>query len=103
VVVYFDDILIYSKDECEHQNHLTQVMLALECEKLFGNLKKCAFFTPKVTFLGYIVTGDGITAHESKVEAIRSWPVPKSIHDVRAFHGLASFFRRLIRGFSWLL
>jgi len=103
VVVYFDDILIYSKNEHEHQDHVTQVMLVLEREKLFGNLKKCAFFTPEVTFPGYIITGDGIKVDESKVEAIRSWPLPKSIHDVQAFHGLASFCRRFIRGFSTIM
>ena len=105
VVVYFDDILVYSKNEHEHQDHLTQVMLVLEREKLFGNLKKCSFFTPEVTFLGYIVSEDGIKVDEGKVEAIRSWPIPKSIHDVRAFHGLASFYRRFIRisALLWLL
>jgi len=57
-------------------------MLVLEREKLFSNLKKYAFFTPEATFLGYIITGDGIKADESKIEAIRSWPTPHSIHDI---------------------
>jgi len=103
VVVYFDDILIYSKNEHEHQDHLTQVMLVFEREKLFGKLKKCVFFTPEVTFLGYIVTDEGIKADESKVEAIRSWPIPESIHDVRALHALASLYRRFIHGFSTIM
>jgi len=100
VVVYFDDILIYSRSEEEHLDHLTQVMLVLDEQKLFGNLKKCTFFTPEITFLGYIVSIDGVKVDESKIEAIRSWPVPKSIRDVRSFHGLASFYRRFIRNFS---
>ena len=100
VVVYFDDILVYSQSEEEHLDHLTQVMKVLEKEKLYGNLKKCSFFTQEVTFLGYIVTAQGIKVDESKIEAIRSWPTPSSIHDVRSFHGLASFYRRFIRDFS---
>jgi len=103
VVVYFDDILVYSKNGHEHQDHLTQAMLIWEREKLFGNLEKCALFTPEVTFLSYIVTGDGLKADESKVEAIRSWLVPRSIYDVRAFHGLASFYLRFIRAFSTIM
>ena len=103
VVVYFDDILIYSKTEEEHKTHLTEIMRVLEKEKLYGNLKKCTFFTNEVTFLGYVVTSNGIRVDESKVEAVRSWPVPKSIHEVRSFHGLASFYRRFIRNFSSIM
>ena len=103
MAVYFDDILIYSKNKQEHQNHLTQVTLVLEREKLFGNFKKCAFFTHEVTFLGYIVIGDGIKADDSKIEAIRTWPTPQSIYDIRNFHRLPSFYRRFIRNFSTVM
>jgi len=103
VVVYFDDILIYSKSEEEHESHLAQIIKVLEKEKLFGNLKKCTFFSNEVTFLGYVVTSNGIHVDESKVEAIQSWPTPKSIHDVRSFHGLASFYRKFIRNFSSIM
>jgi hypothetical protein len=100
VVVYFDDILIYSKSKEEHLEQLRQVLQTLREQKLYANLKKCSFLTSEVTFLGYIITAEGIRVDPSKVEAINNWPVPKSIHDVRSFHGLASFYRRFIKNFS---
>jgi len=75
IVVYFNDILIYNKIEREHQNHLTHMMV-LESENLLGYLKKCTFFTNKVTLLGYIVIKNEIQMDESKIKAIRSWPTP---------------------------
>jgi len=89
VVGYFDDILIYSMDEQMHQDHLNQIMHVPEQEQLYGNLKKCTFFTYEVTFLGYIVAEEGIKVDEGKIKAIRTWPQPQSIHDVQSFHSLA--------------
>jgi len=77
-------------------------MKVLEKEKLYGNLKKYTFFSNEVTFLGYVVTFNCIRVDEGKVEAIRSC-TPRSIHDVRSFHRLASFYRRFIRNFSSIM
>jgi hypothetical protein len=102
VVVYFDDILVYSKDLNEHIEHLRYVFDVLKCEKLYVNFKKCNFCMEKVVFLGYVVTTTGIEVDEKKVKAIKEWPTPKSITEVRSFHGLASFYRRFVKNFSTL-
>jgi len=70
-----------------------KIMKVLDCEKLFDNLEKCPFFTKEVIFLGYVMTGEGIKADDSKIEAIRTWPMPKSIHDLQSFHGLVFFLQ----------
>jgi hypothetical protein len=101
--VYFDDILIYSKSKAQHFDHLTQVCVALRKESLYGNLKKCSFFTDKVIFLGFIVSSVGVSLDPQKVQSVVDWPQPKNIHDVRSFHGLASFYRRFIRGFITIM
>ena len=103
LVVYFDDILIYSNSKKQHLDHLTQVCTTLKKESLYGNLKKCSFFTNKVVFLGFIVSSEGIFADPQKVQAIVDWPEPKNIHEIRNFHGLASFYRRFIKGFSTIM
>ena len=103
LVVYFDDILIYSQSKEEHLAHLRQVLLTLREAKLYVNLKKCSFMQPHVLFLGFIVSEHGISADPEKIRVIREWPEPQSITETRSFHGLASFYRRFIRGFSTIM
>jgi hypothetical protein len=100
VVVHFDDIFIYSKNLNEHLDHLRNVLSVLRSEQLYANLKKCTFCMEKIMFLGYVITAQGIEMDEEKVKAIRDWPTPKSISEVRSFHGLASFYRRFVKDFS---
>ncbi|XP_042441344.1 uncharacterized protein LOC122026680 [Zingiber officinale] len=94
VVAYFDDILIYSKSLHDHIDNLKCVLEALRREKLFANLKKCNFCVDRVVFLGFVVSSRGVEVDEEKVKAIREWPTPSTITEVRSFHGLAGFYRR---------
>jgi hypothetical protein len=100
VVVYFDDILIYSKEFDEHMNHLRQVLDVLRKESLYANLKRCDFCMDRIIFLGYVVISKGIEMDGAKVKAIQEWPTPKSKTEVRSFHGLTSFYRRFVKDFS---
>ena len=100
VVVYFDDILIYSKSMEEHVDHLKSVIEVLRKEKLFANFKKCSFCNEKVKFLGYVVGANGIEVDKEKEKAIKERPTPNTIYEVRSFHGLASFYHRFIEDFS---
>jgi reverse transcriptase-like protein len=91
VVVYLDDILVYSKNNEDHMVHLKRLFEKLREVKLYGKLEKCMFMTPSVSFLGYIVTREGVQVDAEKVEAVKSWLAPTNVHEVRSFHGLASF------------
>ena len=103
VVVYFDDILIYSKSLEEHLEYLRQLFSILREQRLFANFNKCDFCADRIIFLCYVVTKDGIEIDKNKIEAIISWPIPSSIHDVRSFHSLVSFYRRFICGFGSIM
>ncbi|RVW36518.1 Transposon Ty3-I Gag-Pol polyprotein [Vitis vinifera] len=103
VVVYFDDILIYSRSCEDHEEHLKQVMRTLRAEKFYINLKKCTFMSPSVVFLGFVVSSKGVETDPEKIKAIVDWPVPTNIHEVRSFHGMATFYRRFIRNFSSIM
>ena len=100
VVVYFDDILVYSRSLEEHVDHLRLVLNVLRKERLYANLKKCDFCQSELVFLGFVVSAAGIKVDQEKVKAIQEWPTPTSITQVRSFHGLASFYRRFVKDFS---
>ena len=102
VVVYFDDILVY-KSHQEHMEHLHEVFWTLREKKLYVNLKKCHFLTNILVFLGYVILGDGIKMDLRKIEIILSWPVPKSLHDVRSLIDLLPFIGVLSKTSAALL
>ena len=103
VVVYFDDILIFSKTVSEHIEHFREVLLVLRRDQLYATLKKCEFGSPQIHFLGYIVSDKGLAVDPSKVSAIQTWPQQTTISEIQSFHGLTSFNRRFVPQFSSLM
>ena len=91
MVMYFDDILIYSKTKEDHLEHLRQVFQTLRTESLFANFKKCDFMTTRIIFLGFVVTSNGMSMDPEKVPTIRECPIPQNVHNVRSFYGLVVF------------
>ena len=97
VLVFLDDILIYSRTKEEHLRHIKAVLDRLRSEKFFGRLPKCDFFRTEVEYLGFDVGKDGIKPSLSKVKAILDWPTLETIIDVMSFLGFCSFYRKFIR------
>nr|GEV99410.1 putative reverse transcriptase domain-containing protein [Tanacetum cinerariifolium] len=102
VIVFIDDILVYSKIREEHKDHLRIVLEILRQNKLYAKFSKCYFWLGQVAFLGHIVSADGITIDLAKVEAITKWLRPTTVTEVRSFLGLAGYYRRFVEGFSLL-
>jgi hypothetical protein len=106
VVVYLDDILIFSRTWEEHMQHIQQVLSTMRQHKLYSNLGKCSFGMNKVQYLSYIVDEHGVHVHPTNIQVIRDWPAPTTLTDLRSFLGLEKFYRWFVLGFyhiAWAL
>jgi hypothetical protein len=100
VLVFFDDILIYSASWSDHLIHVKVVLESLKANKLFTNQSKCSFGTSTVTYLGHVISAEEVTMDSVKVEVVPSWPQPQAPRGLRGFLGLAGFYRKFIKGFG---
>nr|GEZ87325.1 putative reverse transcriptase domain-containing protein [Tanacetum cinerariifolium] len=100
VIVFIDDILIYSKSKQEHEEHLKLILELLKKEQLYAKFSKCEFWVPKVQFLGHVIDSQDIHVDPTKIESIKDWASPKTAMEIRQFVGLVGYYPRSIEGFS---
>ena len=102
VVVFTDDILIYSQSEEEHEDHLRVVLQLLRDHQLYSKFSKCEFYLTEVGFLGHVVSASSVSVDLEKVKVVMSWERPKLVFEIRSFLGLAGYYKKFIEDFSWL-
>ena len=100
--MFIDDILVYSKNYKEHEEHLRTILQTLREKQLYAKLKKCEFWLDQVSFLGHIISSEGVSIDPTQIEAIKDWPQPTNVKEIRSFLGLAGYYRRFVEGFSKL-
>jgi hypothetical protein len=98
-VDYLDDILIFSKNEKDHEKQVWMVLLKLRNIRLYAKLEKCIFHQPQLEFLGYIISGKGLSMDPKKIQTIMEWKKPKTVRDVQCFLGFANFYRLFIEDY----
>ena len=100
MIVYLDDIVVYSKNVDEHLHHLQLIFNRLREHKLYAKLEKCQFMQKQIKFLGHLVSADGIRVNPDKVKAIVDWPTPTTVKDIRSFLGISGYYRKFIQNYS---
>jgi hypothetical protein len=99
-LVFFDDILIYSKSLSDHIIHLEAVLEVLRQNQLYAKLSKCTFGQDKIEYLGHVISSEGVATDPSKIEIIKQWPSPSNPTQLRAFLGMTGYYRRFIQGYG---
>lgn len=102
VLVFMDDILVYSKTWAEHMQHVQQVMLILQHNQFLLKRSKCEFGRQSLEYLGHVISAQGVSTEPTKIAAVKSWPVPKNVKQLRGFLGLTGYYRRFIRHYGLL-
>ncbi|GAB2268306.1 hypothetical protein Dimus_038707 [Dionaea muscipula] len=100
IVVFIDDVLIYSRSREDHAGYLRLALQTLRDRQLYAKFSKCEFWIDSVSFLGHVIDRHGVSVDRRKVEVVESWPRPSIVGEIRSFLGLAGYYRRFIEGFS---
>ena len=100
VIVYLDDVLVFSRNPSQHEKHVREVLKALLKAGLYAKLSKCLFSVTRIPFLGFILKDKGVEMEEDRISTILNWPEPESVREVQSFLGFANFYRQFVKGFS---